>query len=212
MRVSVALVLLAGTLAMTASRSDAQTTGCVQSKSGRGVASATVVLSRPAGSRLTERSHGEVQFVLQRNRRLRFTRTEVDIFSGNPNGYDLAVVAGNTTLASGEACSAIDLMVTRPLPGTLLAQLFGLRGASRPQVVLRDQESTAPQGATIPLLVGTPGEIRVARSGCATVCSPALTAACRTSCEGQQPPGRCVRQCVRAALQTCRATGSCRLQ
>lgn len=202
-------VLLVGTLLATASRSNAVQTSCHQSSYKRpqlGVASATVGLSRPAGSRLIEGSDGEVQFVLQPSRRLRFTSVDLNIVSGNRNPYELTLVAGDVTLASAPANDACPLLVTKPLSGTLLAQLFGLRGAARPQVVLRDQ------GSTSPLLVGSPGEIHLARGGCATVCSPALTAACRTSCGGQQPPGRCVRQCRGAGLQACRETGSCRLE
>lgn len=208
MRNTIAFVLVVGTVLATASPSHSQLVGCQQSHEPvRGVASATVVLSR-VSSRLAELSAAKVELVLQSNRRLRFKDTEVTIFSGNPNPYELALVAGDATLTSGPACSGLPLLVTKPLRPTVLAQLFGLGGAARPQVVLRDQ------GGTSPLLAGTLGEINVDRLGCARVCAPALAAACRTSCEGQQPLGlgRCMRECRRAGLRACRETGSCHLE
>jgi len=211
---TIVLALVLGVALATASRSnDANAQPgppgltCSGSRGGgRGIASTAVILSPSVGSTLSEGSVGQVEVDLLSNRRLRFERVSMNLLFGsgsaplNQGLSRLSLEVGSATLTSGDICG-LDLhaMVTNPLPGEVLAQLFGLGGAARAQVVLRE--------GSILQLSGTPGDFVLGRRGCARVCVPALGAACRASCEGQQ---RCVRQCRRVGLQACRETGSCR--
>jgi hypothetical protein len=205
------LRLALGVLLATANGAGAvESRTCEQAVGRPGVASGAVVLSRPEGSALLPASSGEASFTLLGNRRLRFTRTYALVAADRLPAADLelALEAAGTVLASGDWCSGITGLVSRPLAGDALARVLGLSAraadAGRPRLVLR------VRGTSTVLLAGTPGEVAFAPRGCGKVCAPALTAVCRSSCEGQQPNGRCIRQCRRAGLQACRSTGSCR--
>jgi hypothetical protein len=206
---AVVTVALGAVLATATPAGSLETRTCEQSLSRGGAATGTVVLSRPEGSSLLPASNGEATFKLLGNRRLRFTRTYALVAADRlPADLELALEAAGTPLAAGDWCTGIAELVTRPLDGIVLARLLGLppggQASARPQLVLR------VPGTGGVLLAGTPGEITFTRRGCGRVCAPALTAACRSSCEAQQPRRRCIRECRRAGLRACRTTGNCR--
>ncbi len=202
-------VALGAVLATANPASGLETRACEQGLT-RGGAAATgsVTLSRVQGSSLLPPSRGEAAFKLLGNRRLRFTRTDTLVAADTlPLELELALEANDATLAAGDWCTGIADLVTRPLAGRVLAQLLGIPAGGgptvRPRLVLR------PPGSGSALLAGTPAEITFTRRGCGRVCAPALTAACRSACETQQPRRRCIRQCRRAGLGACRTEGSC---
>lgn len=209
MRTSLVLVLAASAVVLTGSRAGSVVgTACSQAKSRGAAASGRVVLSRAGGSSLFPGSRGEATFTLQGNRRLGFTATDISLQADRlPAAFELAIVLADGAVATGDWCTGIEELVTRRLDPSALAQLAGLplgsSGASPPQLVLREPDRT-----TI-WMAGPLADLTFTRRGCASLCAPALTASCQSTCEGRQPRRRCVRQCRRGGLQACRSTGRC---